>query len=140
MQTVLFVVLSIAAIVVAAAFAVLVSGILREARRIGRTCEDVSEFLKRTEEELTSTARDARTALGDIDQLLVKTTETVSHIEKVSEEAERLLSGAHMASAAAKAVQSSKAGVFSVYEGVKQGIRTLWGLQETNKEGTSDEQ
>ena len=140
MQTALYVVGIAGIAVFVAAFVVVVAGVLREIRKIGQMSEDLSHFLKTAEEELSSTTRDARTALDDIDQLVVRVTETVGRIDKLAAGTERLVEGAHIAGAAAKAMRSSTAGLVSVYEGVKQGIRTLRGSQETNKEVTTDEQ
>lgn len=108
-------------------------------RKLGKTTEDVSHFLKVTEEELTSTAHDVRATLSDVDRLISDVADTTGRINRLTCEIERLVEGAQVASAAAKAVKSSTAGLVSVYEGFKQGIRTLWGSKETNKEGTFDE-
>ena len=140
MQTVLLVVGSVAIAVVAIAFTALALGVLREARKIGQASEDLSHFLRSAEEELASTTREARSTLSNIDQLAVKSTETVERVSNVAAGAERLVDGAYLATAVAKAAKSSTAGLASVYEGVKQGIRTLCGSQETNEGGTSDEQ
>jgi len=133
MQTALIVVAIIGILVIAGSIA----GFLR---KVGRTTEDLSHLLKVTEEELTATTAEVRNALGSVDHLISDVTQTTERISRLSREIERLVEGVQVASAAASAVKSSTAGLSSVYEGVKQGIKTLWGSKETNKEGTFDEQ
>ena len=132
MQTALYVVAIVGILVIAGA----VADFLRKA---GRTTEDLSHFLKATEEELTRTAAEIRNTLTSVDHLVTDVTETAERVSRLSGEVERLVEGVQVASAAARAVKSSTAGLSSVYEGVKQGIRALWGAKETNKEGTFDE-
>jgi len=133
MQTALIVVAIVAIIFVALAIADLL-------RKIGKASEDLSHFLKVTEEELSTTAHDVRATLNDADRLISDLADTSGRINRLTGEIERLAEGAQVASAAAKAVKSSTAGLFSVYEGVKQGIKALLGSKETNKEGMFDEQ
>ena len=132
MQTALIIVGIVAIVFVALAIADLL-------RKVGKASEDLSHFLKVTEEELSSTAAEIRTALGSVDHLVTDVAETAERIDRLACEAERLVGGAQVATAAARAVRSSTAGLSSVYEGVKQGIRALWGSKEINKEGTFDE-
>jgi len=139
-ETVLLAVLAIAIVVIAAAFAVLVRGALRHMRGIGEVTRDLSHFLRTAEEELTGATRDARSTLNNIERLTVTTNETIARVSRVAEEAERLLGGAYLAVTAARAVKSSAVGLTTVYEGVKQGIKTLCGYREVDKGGTSDEQ
>jgi len=101
---------------------------------------DLSHFLRTAEEELTGATHDARSTLNNIERLVGTINETVVCVSRVAEGAERLLGGAYLAATAAKAVKSSAVGLTSVYEGVKQGIKTLCGYQEADKGGTSDEQ
>lgn len=140
MQTALLVVGIIAIALVALAIVVLVGGVLREIRKIGKASEDLSRLLKTAEESCAELTRDTHTTLNDADKLIVEITDTVEHIDKVAEGTERLLNGALVVSTAAKAIKTSTAGLVSVLEGVKQGIKTLRGSEETNEEGTSDEQ
>ena len=132
MQTALIVVAIVGILFVALAIADFL-------RKIGKASEDVSHFLKVTEEELTTTAAEVRNTLTSVDRLVTDVAQTAERVDRLTCEAERLVQGAQVATAAAKAVKSSTAGLFSVYEGVKQGIRALWGSKETNKEGTFDE-
>jgi len=138
-QTVLFVVGTLAIAIITAASVVLVRGILREMRGIGQVARDLSHFLKTAEEELTGTAHDTRAALNNVERLVGTINETVVRVSRVAEVAERVLDAAFLANTAVKAVKSSTVGLTSVYEGVKQGIKTLCGYRETNKGGTSDE-
>lgn len=133
MQTALIVVAIVGILVIAGSIADFL-------RKIGRASEDLSHFLKVTEEELTATATEVRNTLTSVDRLVTDVAETAERIDRLTCEAERLVEGARMASAAARAVKSSTAGVVSVYEGIRQGIKTLWGSKEINKEGTYDEQ
>lgn len=132
MQTALIVVAIVGILFVALAIADFL-------RKIGKASEDVSHFLKVTEEELTTTAAEVRNTLTSVDRLVTDVAQTAERVDRLTCEAERFVEGAQVATAAAKAVKSSTAGLFSVYEGVKQGIRALWGSKETNKEGTSNE-
>ncbi len=140
MQTALQVVATIAIIVVAVGFIALVRGVLGGLGKIVKTSEDASHFLRIAEEELAGTASEVRSAVSDVDRLVLKATETVERIDNVAEIGERLMDGAFVASSVAKTVKSSTATLISVYEGVKQGIRILRGSQETKKGGTSNEQ
>lgn len=140
MENALLIAAIIGIAVVTVAVVILVAGILRELRNIGRASKDLSHFLNVVEGEITSTIPKTRAALDDLDVLLVKVTETVRRIDDVAEGIQRLVDGAYIASTVARTVRSSTAGLVSVYEGVKQGIKTLRGAQETDKEGSSDEQ
>lgn len=138
MQTVMYAAISIAVLVIAGAVVLLVSGLLRELAKIGRTSEDLSSFLKAAEVELAATTKDVRTAISDVDRTVTGVNETVERVGRISAAVEGLLEGTHIAATAAKGFRSSSAGVISVYEGIKQGIRALWSSQETNKEGTTE--
>lgn len=136
MQVVLYVALTIAVVVIAGAFAVLVSGILRETRKLGRTFEDLSQLMKTTELELAETTKSARESLVVVDQLLFEVTDTVAHVDHAAQGIGRLVANVQAATSAVQLVRSSTNGLAGVYEGVKQGIRTLWGSHDTDKEGT----
>jgi uncharacterized protein YoxC len=136
MQGVLYAALSIAVLVIAGAVAVLVSGVLREARKIGQTCEDLSSLMKTTEEELARTTEQTRIAMADVDRLVVEVTDAVKHVDNAANGIERIVETVESATSALHLVKSSTGGLVSVYEGVKQGIRALWGAHETDKEGT----
>lgn len=137
MQNVLYAALSIAVLVIAGAIAMLVSGALREARKLGRTAEDLSRLMNTTEDELTQTTQHARNALLDVDRLVVELTETVRHVDNAAAGIERVVDTVETAASALKMVKSSTDGILSVYEGVKQGIRSFRGPRETEKEGTT---
>jgi hypothetical protein len=119
---------------------------IAEMRKVGRMSEDASHFLKTAESELTSTAsdlrdvvRDAGTTLRDTDRLILTTSETIERVDHIACEAERLINAAYIAGSVAKTVKSSTAGIISVYEGVKQGIRYLRGSQRAEQGGKSHE-
>ena len=137
MQNVLYAALSIAVLVIAGAITMLVSGVLREARKLGRTAEDLSSLMNTTEDELTQTTQHARNALLDVDRLVVELTETVRHVDNAAAGIERVVDTVETASSALNIVKSSTDGILSVYEGVKQGIRTFRGSLKTDKEGTT---
>jgi ABC-type transporter Mla subunit MlaD len=118
----------------------LVMGILRELRKVGKACEDTSGFLQVAKESCAELTSDTHTTLGDIDRLVSGLANTAEHIDKVAEGAERLVSGAHVAATVAKTLRATTAGLVSVLEGVKQGIKTLHGSDEINEGGTQDEQ
>jgi uncharacterized protein YoxC len=126
-QTALLVVAILGIVAFVGSFVILVLGILREIRKIGQATETVSETLDAVKEELTATAQDARVALQDVDRLTLQVTSTAERVDRVTEVIEHLVDGAHAASAAAKAMRSSTAGIAGVLEGIKQGIRTLYG-------------
>jgi uncharacterized protein YoxC len=136
MQGVLYAALSIAVLVIAVALAVLVSGILREARKVGQACEDLSHLMKTTGDELAQTTQVTRTALADVDRLVVEVTDAVKHVDNAANGIERIVETVESATSALHLVKSSTGGLVSVYEGVKQGIKALWGAHETDKEGT----
>ncbi len=137
MLNVLYAALSIAALVIAGAIAMLISGVLREARKLGRTAEDLSSLMNTTEDELTQTTQHARNALLDVDRLVVELTETVRHVDNAAAGIERVVDTVETASAALNIVKSSTDGLASVYEGIKQGIKALRGPRQTDKEGTT---
>ncbi|MHB1001419.1 MAG: DUF948 domain-containing protein [Armatimonadota bacterium] len=123
MQTALLVIESIAVIVVTAAIVILVSGLLREIRKIGKASEDLSRVLTTLDDELAPTLTDVRSAVGNVDKLVADLSQTVKKVDKAAVGVENLIQNA----SAVKALKSSTANLISVYEGVKQGIKTLRG-------------
>lgn len=119
---------------------ILVRAIVRELQKIGRTSEDLSRFLKATEDELLPTIRNARSTVSDVDRLVAGVTETVERIDRIATGAERLFDGTYVGSTAAQAMKSASARLLSVYKGVKQGIKALRGSKDTHKGGIVDEQ
>lgn len=140
METVTQLIAAIAVLAIAAAFIWLVSGATRQMRAMGKAAEDLSHFLKVTEDEIAKTAVEVRTTLKDTDRLISTASDTVERVDNVVVEAERLLELAQAVSAATKAIRTSTVGLSSVYEGVKQGIRALYGHPESEKGGTQNEQ
>ncbi|MGB9588335.1 MAG: DUF948 domain-containing protein [Armatimonadota bacterium] len=124
---------------IAVAFVLLVRGILRQVARIAQTLDEVSRFLRTAEQDLSAAARDIRVAAQGISKLASTSTSAAERIDSVAKSIQRLVDGAEIAAVAAKTLRSSTAGITSVYEGVKQGIRTLCGFRETEKGGTSNE-
>lgn len=110
-----------------AAIIVVTVAVIVLARKFGRVADDVSHLLRTAEEEMIPTAHSIRYAIGDVDRLVVQVTETAGHIDRVAAGAERLIDTAQVATAASNVIKSSAAGLLSVYEGVKQGIKTLRG-------------
>jgi uncharacterized protein YoxC len=100
---------------------------LREIRKLGRAGEDLSRVLNTLEGEVTPTIREVRTAVENVDQLVSDVNITVRRVDKLAVGAEGLLHNAIIGSAAANAIKTSTTSIISVYEGVKQGIRTLRG-------------
>lgn len=129
--------LSIATIAVA--FVLLVRGVLRQLARITQTLDELSHFLRTVEQELSTAIRDIRSAAQEIGKLASTSTSAAERIDNVAKSIQRLVDGAEIAAIAAKTLRSSTAGITSVYEGVKQGIKTLCGFRETEKGGTSNE-
>ena len=140
METALLIVRLAAIVLITLAFIALVVGALRVQKKIGQASEDLSRFLKTADESCVGLTSDTRTTLNDIDRLVVGVANTAERIDKLAEGTEHLVNGAHIAYTAARALKSSTAGLVSVLEGVKQGINTLCGSQESDKGGTSDEQ
>lgn len=140
METVFLIVGSIALTVIATGFAALVIGALRELRKIGQASEDLSRLLRTAEEELAPTMQNARSIASDADQLVIQLTKTAERVDRVAEDAERVVRGTFLTASVVRTLKSSTAGLLSVYEGVKQGIRNLCGSQETDKEEANDEQ
>lgn len=124
---------------IAVAFVLLVRGILRQMTRVSQSLDEVSRFLKIAEQDLSAAVRDVRSAAQEIAKLASTSTSAAERIDNVSKSIQRLVDGAEIAAIAAKTLKSSSAGITSVYEGVKQGIRTLCGFRETEKGGTSNE-
>lgn len=136
LEAILLIVATIAIAAIAWAAVVLALGVLREARKIGQATEDISCMLRAAEEELAPAIRDTRTAINDADRLIVCATETVHRVDRLTGGVEGLLEGSVAGLAANKAVKSASAGLLSVYEGVRQGIRVLRGASdETHHQG-----
>lgn len=127
MAGLLYVVASIAILAVAGAFVALVSGALKELRKVGRATDELSELINTINTEIVPIAKSTTATLEEVDHLIADVTQTVGLVNRVAGGAERLMETAHVASAATQAVKSSTAGIISVYEGVKQGIKTLRG-------------
>jgi len=138
-QTILILVGILAIIAIAGSVVWLSSGAMRELRKFGQTAEDVSHFLEVAEEEITNTTKEARSALSDVDRLVTTLGDTVERVDKVAAEVQRLMDIGVVATSTIRAVKSSTAGFASVYEGVKQGIKALYGSQQIHKGGTNDE-
>lgn len=136
MQATLLIVGIIAIASVAGAIVILVMGTLREMRKIGQASEDLSRFLKTAEESCAELSRDTHVTINDIDKLITGITETVERVDNIAEGTERLLNTAQVASTAIKSIKLSSAGLISVLEGVKQGIKTL---RDPHKGGISNE-
>jgi uncharacterized protein YoxC len=140
LQAILLIVATIAIAAIAWAAVTLAQGILREVRKISQATEDVSRLLRTAEEELVPAIRDTRTAIGDVDQLIVCATATIHRVDRLTGGVEGLLEGSVAGLAASKTVRSASATLLSVYEGVRQGIRVLRGSpDETHQGGTNDE-
>lgn len=137
MLVALYASLAVAVLVIAVAFAVLVSGLLRTIRKVEQTCEDLSGLVKATEGELTETTQCARDTMADVDRLVIEVTGTVSHVDRAACGVERIVDTIETATTAVRLARSSTGGLLSVYEGVKQGIRSLWGPNGNDKEGTT---
>lgn len=112
---------AIVLIIIAVAFVALVLGTLRTMRKIGQASEDLSCLLKNYSE----LSQDVHVILNDTDKLITGITETAERVDNIAEGAERLLNTAQVASTAIKSIRLSSAGLISVLEGVKQGIKTL---------------
>jgi uncharacterized protein YoxC len=124
MQVLLIIVLIIAVIVVTIAIVVLVRRLLQETRKLGQASEDLSRVLHIVEDELPRTTGGMRAALVDVQTLTTQLTATTQRIEQVASRAEGLLD---IEATATKVAKSSAIGLVSVYEGVRQGIKTLRG-------------
>lgn len=118
---------SIAIVVVTAAVVIVARGMLKEMHKVGQASEEMSEFMRAINEEISPIAKNASAALSDIDTLVIQTTKTIERLDKVACGAERLIETADMATAATKVAKSTAAELISVYEGVKRGIKTLRG-------------
>lgn len=108
--------------------------------RIGRLSDEISRLARTIDEEVGPTARDIRLAVNSVDKLVSRAAETMERIDRVAKEVERLLDVAYVADVAEKVAKTSVSGILSVYEGVKQGIRTLRGTRATAKEVSGNEQ
>ena len=104
MQNVLFGALAVAALVIAVAVAVLVSGLLRELKKVGRTCEDLSQFLNTTEQEIASTTEVVRQTVTDLDGVVAGVSRTVEKVECVVTGVEEIVQRVQAASSVAKAL------------------------------------
>ncbi len=141
LQAILLIVATIAIAAIAWAAVNLAQGILREIRKIGQATEDISCVLRAAEEELRPAIRDTRTAINDVDRLIVCATETVHRVDRLTGGVEGLLEGSVAGLTASKTVRSASATLLSVYEGVRQGIRVLRGSPDEihHQGGATDE-
>lgn len=123
----LSVIASIAILAVAIAFVVLVRSALQVLKKVGRTVDDLSELTSTLNREVVPITQNAASTLEDANKLIREVNQTVELVNRVAGGADRLIETARMATAASQAVKTSTAGLISVYEGVKQGIKTLRG-------------
>lgn len=130
----LIVLMSVAILLLAGAFFTLATAV----GKIGRLSESISELTSTINDEVVPTAREARNALAGVNDLTGKLGETADRINRVAADVERVLEGSYVAEVAGKAIKSSASGLLSVYEGLKQGIRTLRESKESVKGGSSD--
>ncbi|MDI6828895.1 MAG: DUF948 domain-containing protein [Armatimonadota bacterium] len=126
---------SIALLLLAVAFVVLAVMV----GKIGRLSVEITKFVEDAREELIPAAAEARSTLANINKLTNRTAEIAECVGRVSEKAECLLDGAYVAEVAGKVVKSSASSLLSVYEGIKQGIKTLRGSKEKNEGGARNE-
>jgi len=109
---------------VTAAIIVLVSGLLREANKIA---QEWTKLAKTVNDDLVPAVTKAASTMSDAGELLAQVSRTVDRVDRVAAVGERLMDSAHVATAATKAVKSTATELISVYEGVKQGIKSLRG-------------
>lgn len=126
---------SIALLLLAVAFVVLAVMV----GKIGRLSVEITKFVEDAREELIPAAAEARSTLANINKLTNRTAEIAECVGRVAEKAECLLDGAYVAEVAGKVVKSSASSLLSVYEGIKQGIKTLRGSKEKNEGGARNE-
>jgi methyl-accepting chemotaxis protein len=126
-QTTFYAIASAAVVVITVIVIFVARALLREMHKVGRVSDEMSDLMRKVNDEVLPVTKNVSTALGDIDNLVVQVTKTAERIDRVAGGAERLLDTAHVASAATKAASSAAAEVISVYEGVKRGIKTLRG-------------
>lgn len=118
---------SIAILAVAIYVVILIRSALEVLQKAGRSVDEITKLTKTLNEEIVPITRNAASTLESADQLIEEVQQTVNLVNRVAGGAERLVETARMATAASHAVKSSTAGIISVYEGVKQGIKTLRG-------------
>lgn len=138
MQTVFLIIASIAIIVITIAIVILVRGVLPEIKKIGKASEDLSRVADTLEHEITPAIKDIRETVTNTDILVKNTTQTICRIDRITESVDQLIHSTFIASTANKAIKSSTAGIISVYEGLRKGIKTLRDPNE-NKEVVKDE-
>ena len=120
-------VISIAILAIAIAFIVLVRSALQVLQKAGRAADRIATLTETLNREIIPVSKNAASTLESADKLIEDANLTVQLVNKVAGGADRLIETARMATAATHAVKSTTAGVISVYEGVKQGIKTLRG-------------
>ncbi|MDH7480366.1 MAG: DUF948 domain-containing protein [Armatimonadota bacterium] len=126
---------SIALFLLAVAFIILAT----MAGRIGKLSEEITKFVRDAREEFIPVAAEARSALANIDKLTNRAADIAERVSRVAEKAECLLDGAYVAEVAGRVVKSSASSLLSVYEGIKQGIKTLRKSKEGVEGGIGSE-
>jgi hypothetical protein len=124
-QISLFVVAIVAIVVATVTLVIFCRRMLLEARKVGRAAEDVSRFAQTADREITQFTQSAGVTLSNVDELAASASRAVERLDGVVESAERLIDVGQIALTATKAARSSTAAAVSVYEGIKQGIKTL---------------
>ncbi|MHB0913678.1 MAG: DUF948 domain-containing protein [Armatimonadota bacterium] len=124
METLFYIISSIAVIVAATAFVVLVRGLLSAARKVERAGDDISRLAKSVSDRIVPSASET---LEDIDRLVRDLDDTALRVDRVAAGVEGLLDAEQAAEAVGKLAKSSAAKLLSVYAGLRQGIRSLRG-------------
>lgn len=131
MQTAFLIIASIAVIVITIAFIYLARGVLREIKKIGDASENLSRVANSLEHDIIPTINDIRATVSNTDILVKNTTQTICRIEKIADSIDNIIHNTYITTTAAKALKSSTASIIGVYEGVRKGIKTLRGSNET---------
>lgn len=131
MQTAFLIIASISVIIVTIAFVLLVKGVLCEIRKIGKASEDLSKAADSLEHDIAPAIKDIRATVSSTDVLVKNTTQTISRIDRIADSVDQLIHNTYITTTAAKALKSSTAGIISVYEGVRKGIKSLRDSKET---------
>lgn len=103
-------------------------------RRLGRTAEAAEKALDELGREIGPTLQAAQAALRGVESLTAKSEEELDRVGSVLRSTDRIVSGAAVVEAAAKAMKGSRLTLSSVLTGIKEGLRVLKHTGDT-KEG-----
>lgn len=103
-------------------------------RKIDQASEEISQTLALVKEHVVPTADEARKLIAKSDLILEDARRQLIRIDRIGRVLERITAGKTILNMAGKAAATSKVTLFSVLEGLRQGVRVLGKKQEVESD------